>query len=325
MEENQLAFVIQNPEQGEFLKRIDWNKEEFMELVSSIMEQYRGLVFTEDQMREAKEERARLNAMKKAISDKRIQIKKELMAPYDAFEAEVKEVVALIDQPIAEIDSQIKAYEDSQREAKKAELRKHFDGITEDLGGILDFERVFDKRYLNTTVSLAKAKLEISDKVERVRMDLKTIEALEPEYQIVVKDAYLRTLDAGKAFGEMYRLKELKAREQERLKREAAAKKQAESVAEQPETVTETPFRVSKEPRTVIDVPVTEQTPAEGASQPPTSPGQDFPKAQDPFTIQQKPKRYKASFTVYGTRDEIMAVRQFMIDHKIQFGKAEQK
>lgn len=320
MEETQLALVIQNPEQGEFLKRIDWNKIEFMELVSSIMEQYKGLVFTESQIKEAKAERARLNAMKKAISDKRIQIKKELMAPYDAFEAEVREVVALIDQPIAEIDSQIKAYEEQRRTEKLNALRQHFDSITEDLGGILDFDRIFDGRYLNTTVSLAKAKLEISDKVDRVRMDLKTIEALEPEYQIVVKDAYLRTLDTGKAFGEMYRLKELKAREMERLEREAAAKKQTASAAIFSETAAETPIGVSNQPRTAIDVPY-----AEAAPQPPTSPGQDFPKAQDPFTSQIKPKRYKASFTVYGTRDEIMAVRQYMIDNKIQFGKAEHK
>ena len=143
---DELSLVIENPHEGEFLKQIDWNKNEFMELVASITEQYEGLSYTEAQMKAAKSDRAKLNAMRKAISDRRIQVKKAVMEPYTKFEAEVAEVVVLINKPISMIDKQIREYEDRTKAEKKAALKKYFEESVSDLEGILTFDRVFDQR-----------------------------------------------------------------------------------------------------------------------------------------------------------------------------------
>lgn len=328
--ETELSLVIQNPEQGQFLKHIEWNRQAFMDLISGIMERYKGIVFTEDQIKEAKTERARLNAMKKAISDRRVQIKREVMAPYDQFEAEVKEVVALIDGPIEEIDTQIKNFEDRQKTEKKDTLRKYFDEISDGLDDGIDFERLFDKKYLNVSVSLASAKRDIKDKVDRIRLDLETIQGIEDEYRFIVRDAYLRTLDAGKAYGEMYRLKDMKRRDEER--REAIARQEAaeRERAERERAEREAAVREAQHTTSPVDEtknPAAKTSDSENT--PPEQPHHDAPPtdppARDPFINQPKPKQYKASFTVYGTRDEIMSVRQYMIDRNIRFGKVEQK
>ena len=318
-ESRELSLVIENPAQGQFLKRIDWNRDEFMQLVQSAMERYKGVTFTEDQVKEAKEERARLNALKKAISDRRIQVKNEVMAPYTRFESEVKEVVALIDGPIAEIDRQIKAYEDSQKEGKKEALLQYFVETAADLDGILTFERVFDRRYLNVSITLAKAKKDIADKVERIRADLRTIESIEDEYRIIVKDAYLRTFDMSQAMGEMYRMKDLKRQEEERraaADREAAARRAQGNVTAQPGN---TPSIVGKNPAVQNAHPETE--PRRPVSAPSADGQGSLPSAQDPFINPPKPKRYKASFTVTGTMDEILSVKQFLVDNGIKFEK----
>ena len=116
-----LTLVINNPDEGHFLKSIGWNKDEIKKAVVSITEQYRGLAYTEEQLQEAKSDRAKLNAMKKDISDRRIQVKNALLEPYKVFEAEVNEVVALIEEPIAMIDEQIVAYEERTKEEKRQE------------------------------------------------------------------------------------------------------------------------------------------------------------------------------------------------------------
>ena len=329
--ERELSLVIQNPEQGQFLKHIDWNRQAFMELVSGIMEQYKGVVFTEDQIKEAKAERARLNAMKKAISDRRIQVKNEVMAPYAQFESEVREVVALIDGPIAEIDRQIKEFEERQKSEKKEALRQHFEQIAEDLAGILSFEQVFDRKYLNVSVALANAKRDIQDRVESIRLDLKEIESIEPEYRFTVQDAYLKSFDLGKAFGEMYRLKELKRREQER--QEAIAKQKAAERERGGQEKAARAANAGMTPESTQQPRPQEPEESKPASRPIAPPQmgtktensypQAAPPAQDPFINQPKPKQYKASFMVYGTKEEILSVRQFMIDHKIRFGKVE--
>ena len=140
----ELNLVISSPERGEFLTRIEWNCDEFKELVQAAMERYEGVTFTEEQVKEAKEERARLNTLKKAISDQRIRIKSAVMAPYTQFEAEVKEITELIDKPISEIDKQVKAFEDAQKADKKEALRKHFEKSVEGMEFKPTFEQIFD-------------------------------------------------------------------------------------------------------------------------------------------------------------------------------------
>lgn len=343
---DELSLVIENPHEGEFLKHIDWNKEEFMELVASITEQYEGLTYTEDQMKSAKADRAKLNAMKKAISDRRIQVKKAVMEPYTKFEVEVSEVTALIDKPIAMIDGQIKEYEDRTKEEKKAALKKHFEEIASDLEGILTFDRVFDQRYLNVSVSLNKAKADIQEKVDRVHTDLRSLEGFcEEKYLTIAKDAYIRTLNVSDALAEARRLQEFDRKaEEERLRREeeaeevrlaaeakaAAAKtadtKTAESVTETPENVTKDAENVT-EPAKSVSEPienVTEQAEVIPSAAP-VGPSIDTPdtSAGSKKAVEADSKPCKASFTVYGTKAQIMALREYMVQHNIKFGKVE--
>ncbi len=343
---DELSLVIENPHEGEFLKHIDWNKAEFMELVASITEQYEGLSYTEDQMKSAKADRARLNAMKKAISDRRIQVKKAVMEPYTKFEAEVSEVTALIDKPIAMIDGQIKEYEDRTKEEKKAALKKHFEEIASDLEGILTFDRVFDQRYLNVSVSLNKAKADIQEKVDRVHTDLRSLEGFcEEKYLTIAKDAYIRTLNVSDALAEARRLQEFDRKaEEERLRREeeaeearlaaeakAAAAKAAETKTA--ESVTETSENVTKEAENVTEPAKSVSEPIENVTEQaevippaaPVGPSIDTPdtSAGNKKAVEADNKPCKASFTVYGTKAQIMALREYMVQHNIKFGKVE--
>ena len=73
---------------------------------------YMGLVFGDEDIRDAKSTVAELRKMRTAIEDKRKAIKKQWNEPYAAFEDEVKQITAIIDEPIEEIDTQIKSFEE---------------------------------------------------------------------------------------------------------------------------------------------------------------------------------------------------------------------
>lgn len=321
-----LSLVIQNPTEGEFLKHIEWNKEQFMELISHVIEQYEGVTYTDEQIKDAKNDRSTLNAMKKAISDRRIQVKKVIMEPYTQFEDEVNEVVALIDKPIKMIDGQVKEYEERVKNEKKQVLKIYFEEIAADLEGVLTFDRIFDQRYLNTTVSLNKAKTDIRDKVERVNTDLNTLNSLDAEFRMFARDVYVKTLDMSKAMAEISRLQELKKREEERIRKEKETKaareadvKVAESVSKSAESVQKTEEsvqcpveNVTKTAEIVNESPESVTEP-EGTVYPVTSVA----------VPEENTKQYKASFTVYGTKEQIMDLKQYMINHNIAFGKVE--
>lgn len=330
---DELSLVISNPKEGEFLEKITWNKDEFMKLINDVADEYKGLTYTEDQMKSAKQDRAKLNAMKTAISKRRVEVKKAIMTPYDEFEKEVKEVTEPIDKTIAMIDSQVKEYEDRIRKEKQKKLKQHFIEKAGDVAKILVFETIFNKDWLKVSVSLKKACEEIDKKIDRFMEDMKTIETTcEEKYQTAAKDKYMKHLDISEALAEASSLKALDDKiaqlkeKQEEEKKKAAEETKAKEISKEQE-----------KQRKIMQEPVKENAATEGdnvddsniekqenePAKENTAEKNTNSCAQDPLTGSEEAKKYKASFTVYGTRKQIMDLRQYMIDNNIKFGKVE--
>ena len=328
----ELSLVINQPDEGKFLQKIGWNKQEIMDAVASITEQYEGLTYTEEQMQDAKKDRATLNAMRKAISDRRIEVKKALLAPYDAFEAEVKEVVALIDKPIAMIDEQTSAYEEKLKEDKRNELIEFFKENVGELDGTLTFDMIFNPKWLNKSVSLKSCKEEILSSISKTETDVRAIDTMiEEKYRAYAKDFYFRKgRNMTSVLNEVGRMQEIdrKAEEERLAKEEAEERRREQEAAEkaepinppiEPETEQETAENVAETPESVSN-------PAENVSEKPESVQKPADNAQvvDPFADKDTDtKIYKASFTIRGTKAQILSVKEFMLNNNIQFGKVE--
>ena len=91
-------------------EKIIFNYEELKEGISAKVAHYKNLVYTDDQIKEAKEDRANLNKLKKALNDERIRLEKEYMIPFNTFKAQLNEIIKIIDEPVTMIDSQVKEY-----------------------------------------------------------------------------------------------------------------------------------------------------------------------------------------------------------------------
>ena len=305
--ENNLSLVIKRPENGEFLKRIYWNKEEFIELIKGIAKQYEGASYTEDQMKLAKEDRAKLNAIKKAISDRRIEIKKLVMEPYEQFETEVKEVIALIDAPAAMIDRQIKEYEERTKEEKREALKEYFQEHVGSLKDMVTFPQIFDQKWLNLSVSLKKAKEEMEDKIYGIESNLETIEGMcEEKYLVAVKARYLKTLDINEAFAEMKRLKEIERIEEEKRQKAEEARVAAEKAREEAEKE-----KAAEETREAANAPDEEADDPEDENEPERQEAESEPE-ETPKPAEEEEKRYKATFTVTGTKKQLIELKRYM-------------
>ena len=114
-----LELRIISPQENGFVQEIEWNNEELKTAIAKKMEDYKGLVFTEETIADGKKDRADLNKLRGAIDNERKRIKKMCMEPYDKFEKEVKEVLGLVDEQINAIDVQIKEVEQIKREEKR--------------------------------------------------------------------------------------------------------------------------------------------------------------------------------------------------------------
>lgn len=208
-----MEFRLINPTEDGFLRRIQWNKEELEAAVRAKIAGYENVVYTEENIKAAKNDRAELNKLIKAIEERRKQVKNIINEPYAVFEAELNEITALINEPVALIDQQVKAFEEKQKEEKKEAIKATYDENIGDLAEVLPFEKIFDSRYLNQTYKLVTAQKEIVDKIDTVKTDLETIDSLDSKYKLNAKDVYIKTLDLGKALAENKRLADLEARE----------------------------------------------------------------------------------------------------------------
>lgn len=189
-------------------KTIDFNFEELKSQLAESLTLYTGLVVTEDGIKGAKEDRARLNKLREALESKRKEVKRECMAPYTDFEAKVKELVGLIDQPIAAIDVQLKEYEEKRRAEKRAAILAIYEETVGELRALLPFERLWQDTWYNTTVTLKKVREAIVAAEEKAASDLEVLATVESEFAEAVKIKYLEHLDLNEALMERSRLQE---------------------------------------------------------------------------------------------------------------------
>lgn len=121
---NELKFnVVQS------IGEITANFDEFKNQVSRELEKYKSKEFTEDTKKDAKKDLAELRKKKAAVNERRIEVKKEYMKPYDEFEAKVKELITLIDEPITLIDYKVKEFEEKRINERKEEILLAYEEI----------------------------------------------------------------------------------------------------------------------------------------------------------------------------------------------------
>lgn len=218
---------------------IETNFEEIKVALAAGLEEYKGMVFTAESQPEAKRTVASLRKLKKAMSDRRIEIKKTFMAPYTNFEAQVKELDKLIDEPIDFISGQIEEFERRRVEAKKAMICEIYTGIMAEHGTVMEYlplDRIYDSRWENSTTAQKAITEAITAHVEHVEKDLDTIRAMESEFEDKGLAKYKTTLELSDAIAIMNQYQKQK---EEILKRQKEEEERKREEAEQKKKIAE--------------------------------------------------------------------------------------
>lgn len=271
---------------------LSWNFEELNKALDARLQKYKNLQYTDDQIDLAKKDRANLNALKKAINDRKIELKKEFCEPYDDFAAQVKQLTAKIEEAAAGIDTQVKAHEQKEKDDKKAKITAWWDENGAKMYKI-PVDSVFDEKFLLKGCKDPVWQKTLQDKAAQIDRDLDTISRFPHAEQLnFCVTEYLKHLDLGQTLAAWEEKKEadrqaaeLKERmEKERQEREAKCKAYEEQCAAE---------RAQRE--------------AEAA--------------QECKTV--APQVYTRVMKVQGTREQIIALTDFMKANGIKFWKIE--
>lgn len=208
-------------------EKISFNYEELKAELTEKVAFYETLVYTDDQVKDAKADRATLNKLKKTLNDERIRREKEYMQPFNEFKAQVNEIIGIIDKPIAVIDKQVKEFEDQKKAKKQKDIEELFAGMG--FQSFVTLEKIWDPKWLNASTSMKSIEEQMRSRMYQIGDDVLTLHNL-PEFGFEATEVYKQTLDINKAIKEAQRMAEIA-----KAKAEAEAKKKAAEEARKAE------------------------------------------------------------------------------------------
>lgn len=271
-------------------EKIDFNYEELKAELTSKVSFYETLVYTDDQVKDAKADRATLNKLKKTLNDERIRREKEYMQPFNEFKAQVNEIIGIIDKPIAVIDKQVKEFEDQKKANKQNAIEELF--ATIGFQNFVTLEKIWDPKWLNASVSMKSIEEQMRSRMYQIGDDVLTLHNL-PEFGFETTEVYKQTLDINKAIKEAQRMAEIA-----KAKAEAAAKKKAAEEA-----------RKAEEERKAEEIKEEQTVPHEQAVTP-QEPVQSADSTQERMVVR---------FEVLLTTEDAYALKEFFKSRNIEF------
>lgn len=198
---------------------IENNGEEVKAWLAEKMQRYESIVVTPETIRAAKDDKAALNKLRTALEERRKEVKRDYLAPYNRFEEQYKELLALIDAPIASIDKQVRAFDEQEQKEKYDRLQEFFMGCIARMPHpvSIQFDRILNPKWRNKTVKEEALQREIAGTVARIAADVEELDSYyadSPHYTAVM-DTYMKSYDKGSALAYAAALVQQEARRKE--------------------------------------------------------------------------------------------------------------
>lgn len=265
------------------------NYDELMTYATEQVAPYQSMVVTEDQVGAAKDIVARMRKVAKAASDLRIRTEREHAAKIALTVKQLKDIAATFTDAAGKIDDQVKAITNAQKQAKREELIAYFKSIVGEAEPYVEFTDIEDEKWMNATVKVEAAKLQIAEAVASFKEAVRTLEGLDCDPAI--KASILREFKRSKSITAAIQLKqtlEKVAEEQHRKKEAEQAAREAEARAAESKDEEST--------KTLTPEPPKEEPPAE--------------------------ELWEITFVVSGTKQQFMALREFLVKNGMKYRRA---
>lgn len=274
---------------------LNTNAAQLLERVKERLAFYSIDRYSDENIAAAKKDKAELNNAAKLLDAERIRIEKEFMKPIETFKATVSETVNLIKECSARIDVVVKDVEQKEKDDKKAIIIEYFESLHFSL---IDFDRLFNPKWLNKTTKLKDIQDEIQGRIEKIQADLSVLERIG---EAEAKQYYLSTLNLDAALAKADEIKANRERLAALEKAQAAQKEQALSEKEQIDS----------------DAGSEENPHADGFWCPPSPSFSDS--AQTETTPQEKEEKLQVTFMVIGTADQLVALQTYMENAQLRY------
>lgn len=277
-----------------FPEAIRFNYEEMKAEITSSTEMYKNLVYTDDQIDDAKKKRAELNKWIKVLTDERIKIKKECLKSYEEFEWKIKDLVEIVNESVRSIDKQIKEFE----QIKKEEKRKEIEALFETIGfqSFVQLPMIWDEKWLNASVSMKSIEEKMRARLNEISTAVFTLNKL-PEFGFEALELYKETLDLPKAIEKAQHMSEI-------------AKKKAQYEAEE---------KARREAEEARAKQIAQEQASQQLEQPAEQMVMDLVPQEAPAQQELEPSKEWIRFAALLTTEDALALKEFFQSRNIEF------
>lgn len=311
---------------------ITWNFDELKNELAAQMDVYKAMTYTDANIGDAKSDVASLRKLKSAVNARKVEIKNKCLEPYAAIEAQAKELICLIDDPISLIDKKVKEYEARRKAEKKKKITDYmseaFATLPADIRERLKC-KVYDSRWENVTASEKTWKEAVLAARKDTENALKILESVDEDYRDTVMAAYKVDLNFTAAMTKAQELQKQKERvlERERMRREQELRRKEQELMEQKQRQQAGNMETAETEQPSGEVPKT------AAAEPERTVAADTRQAEtaedhSPATAaedRKEPWRTETVILFYGTYDQLMKVAAYIkyvgADYQLRRGK----
>ena len=231
-----LEIRVSSPTDDAFVEHIVWNADEIAKEVEAKVGYYKNLVYTEDQVAEAKKDRAKLRKFVTALKDKDREIKDRCLAPYEEFHNQMQKIISLVEEPAELIDKQVKEYEEGQKKQKLAAIQELFQ--QKGFQPWVSLEKIMNPKWMNKTYSMKQIDADMTTAQHKIGEDILLINGQKEGMQAALSE-YKRSMDVTAAMAAAQRYTEAKRAEEELTRSMQADPVQAEPIPyEKPQIIT---------------------------------------------------------------------------------------
>ncbi len=237
-----LVQVVVNESAG----TIEDNLDAVEQSIRERMQEYATVVITEDTVGDGKKLLADIRKEKKVLDDKRKEVKRRWLEPYEAFEKRIKAIEGCYASAEGEISAQLDIFEGQRREAKRQRIEEIYNEVKGELEEWVPLERIYDKRWENATCTDAKIREDMTLAFGQMELSISTIKSMLSEFEA---DALYTLMDTGSLKDALEKIADLNKQKA----RFATAAQEPENVAQEPENAVQELKNGAQEAESVAD------------------------------------------------------------------------
>lgn len=205
MEELQIQKTFNN-------QPIEWNYEKYKAWLLKETEKYKHIVYTEDNIAEAKADQVILNKLYDQIDGAKKDVKKAYSVEVVKFESQVKELLKIITDAKTNCHNALEDHEARLKSKKMEFVREKYTEIFGELANLVPLTAIFNEKWLNASYKEKEVENDLKATFVNLQEGLAVLDRTNTPYKLEAKRVLFDTLslqEALKASDRLIYLEEL--------------------------------------------------------------------------------------------------------------------